>query len=518
MEYNNEIIEAINASKKYKNRSSFQKNDFHNFYILKKNNLLDSLIPSTLPRITKERSFQIAKQYNTYSDFRVNENKCYRKALHNGWIEEYTWLKKNLYDMETKVHIVYAYEVKSLNSVYVGRTMRQSVRKMQHKTDIKDTLYNFILINNLNDNDVEYKILIDKLNASDSQYYENFYINQYKNNGWSLINKAKAGSLGGTIVKWDYNTCYNEALKYDNETEFRKNCPTANAKAVKLGWKKDYYWMKRYDPHVYYSYEECYEKAKPFSSLSQFQHNYPSYYRYSKANNFLQTFTWLYIKAKYQNIIEYDLNGNFICKHKNNCFKNPKRQGVINACNGKLDYSYGRIWRYEVDVIMGDGTISQKIEPIKRETTPIVQYTKNGEFIQEYESIVDASKAIGCSSSSIFDALREKKTILCYGYAWRYKMDVLDGNGNIIQKIKIRKNNIMKRIAQYNRQGGLMNVYETLAEVYQKYKRHSVDWTLRNEWEKAKWHRDKLYFKYVWCYETDVLDENGNIKNKINVE
>lgn len=235
MEYNNELLEAIKVAKKYKNRRAFQKYDFHNFYILKKNKLLDEFIPSTLPRITREHSYQIAKKYNTYSDFMANENKCYRKALHNGWINDYTWLQKGVYDMETKNHIVYAYEIKKLNSVYIGRTMRPKTRTRQHKTDAKDTLYKFISDNNISDDEIEYKVLIDKLNASESQYYEDFYINQYKDNGWVLVNKAKAGSLGSSIVKWDYETCYNEALKYDNETEFRKKCYTANAKALKMG-------------------------------------------------------------------------------------------------------------------------------------------------------------------------------------------------------------------------------------------------------------------------------------------
>ena len=519
MGYSNEIMEAIKAAKKYKNRSSFQKYDFHNFNILKKNKLLDEIIPSTLPRITKERAYNIAKKYNTYSDFLINENKCYRKALHNGWIEEYTWLQRGVYDMETKNHIVYAYEISHLNSVYVGRTMRPTIRKRQHKTDTKDTLYKFISNNNLSNDKVIYKVLIDKLNASDSQYYEEYYINQYKENGWKLINKAKAGSLGGSIVKWDYDSCYKEALKYDNETDFRKCCSTASAKAVQMGWKKDYYWMKKYDPYVHYTYEECYEAAKQCNSLTSFNKCFSSQYRYSALYGFLEKFNWLYQKARYEPIVEYDLNGNFIKEYKNNDIKGiNKRQSVLKCCENKLSYGYNRIWRFKSDALGKDGNIILKINGIKENGIPIVQYDSNGKYIQEFKSINEAAKSINCSSSSIFDALQGKKTILCYGYAWRYKKDILDSNGEIIKEVKLRKNNRKRRLVQYDEDGNLVNVYDSATIAYKEHTRHKVEWTLKDNWKRGKYGRSKLFFGYVWFYESEVLDERGEIKNKIDLD
>lgn len=519
MNYSNEIMIAVDASKKYKNRSSFQKYDFHNFYILKKNKLLDKFIPSTLPRITKERSYHIAKKYKAYSDFIVNDNKCYRKALHNGWIDDYTWLKKGVYDMETKNHIVYAYEINKLNSVYIGRTMRPSIRKQQHKIDTKDTLYKFILSNSLTNDDVEYKVLIDGLNASDSQYYEDFYINQYKDDGWVLINKAKAGSLGSSIVKWDYETCYNEALKYDNETDFRKYCEPANSKAVKMGWKKDYYWMKKYDPHVYYTYEECYKAAKQCTSVTNFQNKFRSKHRYSKIHGFLKSFTWLYQHARYENIVEYDLNGNLIKEQSNNEIKGiNKRQSVLKCCSNKLTNGYNRIWRYKCDVLDENGNIKQNINGIGDNCVPIVQYTSDGKFIREFHSLKEASNTIGCSSSSIFDALQGEKTILCYGYAWKYKKDVLDSNGKIVNEITLRKNRKKRRLVQYDKDGNFVKVYNSVTIAYKEYKRNEVEWTLKEHWKKGKYGRSKLYFGSVWYYENDVLDDNGEIKKKIRLD
>lgn len=516
MEYDKEINEAISASRKYENRSAFKKYDFHNFYILKKRGLLDRIIPSSLPRITKERSYQIAKKYTTYSDFMANANKCYRKALHNGWIKEYTWLQKGVYDMEDKRHIVYVYEIKHLNSAYIGRTMRPSIRKYQHMSDKKDTLYKFIIKNKLSDNDIEYKVLNKNLNASDSQYYEKFYIKQYKECGWELINKSKGGSLGSPIVKWDYDTCYKEALKYNNETDFKKQCGVANAKAAKFGWKKDYYWLKKYTPYVNYTYEECCNAATQCNSITTFQKQFSSEYRYSKIHGFLETFSWLYQNARYKDIVEYDLNGKFIREVKNSQIKDKnKRQSVLKCCNNKLSYGYNRIWKFKCDVLDEYGNITPKIDGIKANTTPIVQYNSNGEFIQEFNSIKEAAMAMGCSSSSISDVLRGNKTNLCHGYAWKYKKDVLGISGNILQKIELRQNKKIKRLAQYDKNGNLVNIYNSVAIAYKEYTRSKVEWTLKEKWRKGKRYKDKFRFGSIWIYEDKVLDECGKIKVKI---
>ena len=50
----------------------------------------------------------------------------------------------------------------------------------------------------------------------------------------------------------------------------------------------------------------------------------------------------------------------------------------------------------------------------------VLQYTKNGEFVKEYDSLSDASKSIGVSKSNLSSAcIGRRKT--CKGYIWKYK-------------------------------------------------------------------------------------------------
>ena len=514
----NEIEKAIEIGRKYTKRSEMEKKDFHYYYILKNNNLLDNIIPLQHPILTYDICYNEAKRYKDYTDFRINANKYYCKAIRKGWLKDYTWLRKGFYDMKARVHIVYVYEIPKLKYAYVGRTMRPSIRKMQHKKDFNDSVYKFVNEHHLSSNDIIYKVLKNELTAEESQYYEKFYVDEYVDKSWELINKAKTGSLGGNITRWTYDICYNEALKYETETSFRQNSLHAYEKAHKMGWKRDYYWLEKYDPHIYYTYDDCYQTALQCKNRTDFIKKFPSKYRYSKLNGFIDDFKWLISKVSNDNIIEYDLNGNFVFEHKNSEFKGAKRQSVLGCANGRLQSGYKRIWKYKCDVLDKDGNIILKINGIKENGIPIVQYDSNGKYIQEFKSINEAAKSINCSSSSIFDALQGKKTILCYGYAWRYKKDILDSNGEIIKEVKLRKNNRKRRLVQYDEDGNLVNVYDSATIAYKEHTRHKVEWTLKDNWKRGKYGRSKLFFGYVWFYESEVLDERGEVKNKIDLD
>lgn len=513
-----EVNKAIEIGKTYTKRGELQKNNFHYYYILKKNNLLDEVIPLKHQLLTYEICYNMAKQYEYYSDFRINANKYYCKSIGKGWIKDYTWLRKGYYDMEAKIHIVYVYEFPKMKCAYVGRTMRPSIRKMQHQKDFNDSVYKFVAEHSLTFNDVEYKVIKDNLTAKESQYYEKFYVDEYTNKSWNLINKAKAGSLGGTTIIWDYDACYYEALKYKSETEFRHNSLTAYEKARKMGWSKNYHWLEKYTPYVCYSYEECYQIALGCKNKNDFSRRFPSQYRYSKMQGFITDFKWLFSKITNDNIIEYDLNGNFICEHQNNEFKGAKRQSVLSCAKNIHKSGYGRIWRFRSDVLNDNGEILNKIDGIKEYGLPIVQYSSNGDLIKEYDTIVSASKEVGCSCSSLCDALQSVKTILCYGFAWRYKRDVVDDNGGIIEHIILRDNKKKRHVVLYDIDGKLIKEYNSLANAYKEFTRYKVDWTLCGKWRNGKWNKNMTRFNTIWKYKDEVLNDDGTIKDKIQVD
>ena len=51
---------------------------------------------------------------------------------------------------------------------------------------------------------------------------------------------------------------------------------------------------------------------------------------------------------------------------------------------------------------------------------PVLQYSKTGEFIAEYQSIIDAERQTGCNNSHICDCCKGKYKSTG-GYIWKYK-------------------------------------------------------------------------------------------------
>ncbi len=131
--------------------------------------------------------------------------------------------------------LVYVYEFPD-KSVYVGLTMNKSERDRTHKKEgsksavlkhIKETGFN-----------PEYKVISDDyIDASDAQNLENCTIEKYRNEGWNILNKAKAGGLGGRcLVNWTLEKTQIEALKYDTLTKFADGSRTAFNTAKRNGW------------------------------------------------------------------------------------------------------------------------------------------------------------------------------------------------------------------------------------------------------------------------------------------
>lgn len=117
---------------------------------------------------------------------------------------------------------------------------------------------------------------------------------------------------------------------------------------------------------------------------------------------------------------QYTLDGVFVKRHisiKEAIYENKfKNENISMCCLHKRKQSNGYIWRYD-----GDDDIEYKKKNNKNKT-PIIQLDKNGNFISEYESISEASKKIGISSSKICMCCKGKREYT-KGYKFKYKKD-----------------------------------------------------------------------------------------------
>ena len=95
--------------------------------------------------------------------------------------------------------------------------------------------------------------------------------------------------------KWDKDTCYKEAKKYTSRGDFKKGSPYAYSSARKHGWLDDYTWfnpVRKCVPQGYWTYERCYEEAKKYKSLKEFEENANGARQYASKMGWIKDYTW----------------------------------------------------------------------------------------------------------------------------------------------------------------------------------------------------------------------------------
>jgi len=133
-----------------------------------------------------------------------------------------------------KKRCIYSYEFED-NSVYVGLTYNLNNRNHRH---IKDNLSSVNERMKICEN-FKFNQLTKFIDPMEAKEQEKKFIEKYKNEGWILLNKTGAGSLGGNILKWQYDDCKEEALKYKTRKEFSIKSRSAYISAYRNKWLDD---------------------------------------------------------------------------------------------------------------------------------------------------------------------------------------------------------------------------------------------------------------------------------------
>lgn len=165
----------------------------------------------------KETCKEEARKYEYIHDFRTKSSGACNVAQRNGWLNEYTWLKKlppktEDYTKETKY--IYAYEFVNQNAVYVGLTNSIIKRDWQHRNSDNSTVFKFAKECKC---EVPRPIVLESgIPINESGEREFYWVENYRNTGWYILNKAKTGkresSIGATFpLKWNKKTIREKA-------------------------------------------------------------------------------------------------------------------------------------------------------------------------------------------------------------------------------------------------------------------------------------------------------------------
>ena len=169
----------------------------------------------------KETCEQEARKHEYIFTFSTRASAAYSKALSNGWLKDYTWLKRlppKTADYEKEKKYIYAYEFVEQKAVYVGLTNSMIKRDWQHRNSKDSSVYRFA-----EESGCTIPVprqLEEGIPIHESGKREAFWVEHYKRLNWKLLNRAKTGeresSIGGSYpLKWTKKTIREKAKEFN---------------------------------------------------------------------------------------------------------------------------------------------------------------------------------------------------------------------------------------------------------------------------------------------------------------
>jgi len=278
---------------KYKLKSEFRKNSVSAYSQSVRNKWIDLICIHMKPAIKKkgywtfENCKEEALKYKTRSEFSKSKGWAYQTSLNNEWLDVICKHMKVVGNI--KKRCIYAYEFTE-NYVYVGLTFDFEKRWTRRIKDEKDIVNIFmketgkipkkIQLTNYVDIDIAVKL-------------EKKYVNEYDEKKWIILNRIKTGSLGGNIIKWTFENCKKEALKYKTHTDFKNKNNNCLAAIYKNNWHSELLFHLKYfkKPNNFWCFENCLEKALSCNSKLEFNKKFVGAYASSKKNGWFEQIT-----------------------------------------------------------------------------------------------------------------------------------------------------------------------------------------------------------------------------------
>lgn len=195
---------------------------------------------------------------------------------------------------------------------------------------------------------------------------------------------------------------------------------------------------------------------------------------------------------------QFDINGQLIAEYCSISVAEKETQttapNIIACCNGDQITAGGFIWKYK------DAVVVLNIRKDCRKKM-VLQFTKDGEQIANYNSVSDAEKATGISRKSIERCCRNQNKSAC-GYVWKYYDDQIDFDSVTYIEYTYQT----KAVVQFTKQGVRINQYVSAqeAERYTGISEGNIQQCCRR--------KTKSSGGFVWRYDDDLSDIN-EIKN-----
>lgn len=353
------------------------------------------------------------------------------------------------------MYIIYKHTNKINNKCYIGQTIH-SLKSRCGKNGVgykKCTKFYRAILKYGWDN-FTHEIIMNNLTKIEADFWERYYISLYDS-----IDKGYNIETGGKIEGNQYKK---KVYQYDLDGNFIKEYSSSLSVAKEID-------INNKDNIRSIINTCCLGRCK---SAYGYQWSYIKKDKISKYKNNI---------IKEINLYQYDLNGNFI-KHYTN-YSDMEKDGFKYNSNLLYDKTfYGYYWS---KIYLGENIINIKdIINIRTNAIKMYQYSLNGNYIKCYNSIKEVINEFGKGAKS----LRNPKTKISCGYQWRRKFEGY--------KISSINTSHYKKIAQYDLNHNLLNIYNNMTEAYK-----SLGLNCKHSYiAQCCQYKRKEYHNYLWEY------------------
>jgi predicted GIY-YIG superfamily endonuclease len=175
---------------------------------------------------------------------------------------------------------VYVYEFPD-RSAYVGITTNIQRRTSDRKRRPEDTVTRYINESGLIP---IHKQLTEFIPVEEAVFLEAKFVEEYKNHNWHILNKLKTGGVGGDILYWTKEKCFEEALKFNMKSDFNLHSKGAYCSARYNGWLPEMYSHMKPFQRQYWTKERCQSETLKYNTKSDFRKNSRGAYDSAKRN------------------------------------------------------------------------------------------------------------------------------------------------------------------------------------------------------------------------------------------
>jgi hypothetical protein len=241
---------------------------------------------------THERCYELSRLCKSRTEFARTYEEAWFVAKKNHWDDCFEGLRNIRIHEDDDVDVVYCYLFEEVKHVYVGRCLKRRVneRHREHQNSrVRDTVFRYCEETGF---DLpEMTILINGCTLKEGVEKEGYYMNYYRDLGYTLINKQPAGAIGSLKSKWTHKKCLEAAKQCESPVEFKKKFIGAYNACKRHKW---YDVLDEAFPNRRRKYtdEEIIEIMNQYNTKTPFSKEHPSLARRAIKNDLYKFSEW----------------------------------------------------------------------------------------------------------------------------------------------------------------------------------------------------------------------------------